>query len=369
MARFRAWVVGQLVRAADLLDMQEQTRNLAGLAAFAATGTAAFLPSADALACVPGGGMSVNVGGSSQYVFLPPPSGYGTRVAYSTGAIVQNINAADPTQQRNDLICLQFNTANAAPYLIPVKNADGSITQNVTVYQTDETFSLQYVPGTPGAGDPAVPNGWTAFARVRVVAGATTIDAAHIDSLLSTYKQLAYTPGSGIAISPGGVISNTGVTSLAGPTGPVLTGAVQVTSPDGSVSVAASGQQVQIAVAKAVPGAVYAKSVSSSAQTGTLALGGALPGTAADTYNLIVFGAVTFHDQSQTMTLTGGGAGVTWSQPSIGQGNGQGGSSALAYFGTAQGGSIPSVAWSNGNAAGYGGNIPLILTIMAFKAS
>lgn len=225
VAQFRSWVIGQLVKAADLLATALKVRELVGMGAFAMTGQTAFLPASNGVQVIPGTGMQVKIGGLDQTIFLPDPNtGSIAKAAYSTGQVAQAINAADPSLQRNDLICVQFSNPQ-------VNGSNGSVlnngvVSNQTVYDVDETFAIDYVPGTPGGGDPPVPSGWTALARVIVPAAASSIITSDIQMLLSTTTA---------------IFKNLGVASLN-----ALVGAITLTSPDSSIAIAVVGQQIQL---------------------------------------------------------------------------------------------------------------------------
>jgi hypothetical protein len=242
--RFRAWVKGQLVGFAEMLDLQQATRGLVGGVAYAVAGVQNFLPNANALNLVPGGGMNVTLGGANQYCFLQPEDGSaGSKLAYALGANTITIGANSSGSQRNDLICVQFTNTSSQSYSSKVRADSGAVNPTV-VYIQDETFSFQTVVGTPGAGDPAVPPGYVAFARVRVINGASSIDAGHIDILLPTLSKLiAFTAGTGITIA-GGSISNTGVLSVNSETGAIL-----LESSDSSVTITPGSGTIDFKVA------------------------------------------------------------------------------------------------------------------------
>ena len=82
------------------------------------------------------------------------------------------------------------------------------------------------------------------------------------------------------------------------------------------------------------------------ATTGTLTFPYALAGTSSNTYLVIVSGSLQFQNASRQLTLTGSGTGVSWpNSPQIYQ-NANAGTFPFTFYGTAQGGSTPSVTWT-----------------------
>lgn len=238
--RFRNWVKGQLVGFAEMLDLQDATRGLAGAVAYGASGVANFLPNGShALGLVPATGMEVTLGAADQYCFLQPADGTETcKVAYALAAQNVPINAADATNQRNDLICLQYAIGATDTYTTSIRQDNGTVLTGQTVSKSDETFIFEYVPGTPGSGDPAVPAGYVAFARVRVPANASAIVAGDIDILFPTFSSL-------VSAMAGGVKSLN-----------ALTGDLELTSQDGTVGITASGSAIDLSAKSAAVGSV-----------------------------------------------------------------------------------------------------------------
>lgn len=232
LAQFRNWVIGQLVKSTDLIATAMKVRELVGMASFAMTGQTAFLPASNAVQVIPGTGMQVKIGGLDQTIFLPDPNtGSVAKAAYSTAQVSQAINAADPSLQRNDLICVQVNTPNVNGDPTGKVLNNGVVTTQ-TVYDVDETFSINYVAGTPGSGDPPVPAGWTALARVIVPAASSSIASGNIVILLATTSS---------------IFKNLGVASLN-----ALVGAVTLTSPDSSIAIAVVGQQIRLTLGELI---------------------------------------------------------------------------------------------------------------------
>jgi hypothetical protein len=329
MARFRQWVKGQLVGFADLLDSNEATRNLAGLVAYGVTGTQAFLPRSNALACVAGTGMQVKIGGANQYAFLPDPNGFASRVANALAQSSQAINAADPTNPRNDLICIKFNPAADVAFTTSLRNPDGTINAGYTAYQVDETYAILYVAGTPAATpvDPGVPAGYVAFARVRVLAAASSIDNAHIDILLPSLASLF-------------------VSSLNG-----LTGQISLESTDNSVQITGDGtSKLNLSVqAQNTVGAVIIKRVRTGAVMSSYNLAlGTLPGGPSALWDL--YANVSMELASGSLQITAGGGDATWNAGiSVGD---SAGTELAELIGTAAGGQSPTAAaFGNGTAA------------------
>lgn len=261
--RFKHWLFGQLVASADMLMLSNQVRQLLAALGFGIAGTQAWLPAKNAVGVAPGGGMSVNVGALDQLIYLPDSGSSSiAKVAYCTGATNLAITASDPVSTRHDLVVAKYVNPDVNPQSQYVYNSGSPIL--TTVYDQDDTFIVEVITGAPGGGDPAVPAGWTAIARITVPPTVTTITSGDITIIIPTIQQIianyifnggtvGLTAGPGIALIPttdasGNIssleIENIGVRSIAG-----LTGTPGVVSPDGSIVVGASGGNLQLSVA------------------------------------------------------------------------------------------------------------------------
>lgn len=363
------WITGQLIQAVNMLSISQVMRELSGMVAYGVTGQTAWLPISNGVGVTAPGGMQVDIGGADEIIYLPDPSSNSlAKPAYSLGVVNQVINTSDPTNPRIDLICVQYENTDVNAQTVPVI-VGSPPPVDTTVYQLTETFQTMYVEGTPGASPtpPATPSGWVALAQILVPATTTNIVTGDITIVLPTFIQiiqnLIFNPGgSGNFLTSGpGIdlvktlngagdvtsieVENIGVLSLTADS-EVLTGAVGLACPDGSINVNVSGNTVEISAGTLPfqPGLCYSVANYSTATSGTLAFGSALPGTGSDNYTVIVMGTTSFSAEMQTLTLTGSGA--TWTANPRGIGNGDGATTPIFMSGTAVGGDTPAVAWS-----------------------
>jgi hypothetical protein len=141
---------------------------------------------------------------------------------------------------------------------------------------------------------------------------------------------------------------------------------VPISSPDASISVVTvgNGYHIETAAAPIAPGSTYVNTAfyGLGSTSGTISIG-PLPGTAANSFRIICWGALQFHDASHTLTLTGVvAAGVTWDVASQGYENANSGTFPYMYFGTAEGGTTPTINWSSDDPVDF---TPMFMTIMA----
>jgi hypothetical protein len=129
-------------------------------------------------------------------------------------------------------------------------------------------------------------------------------------------------------------------------------GIMNVTSPDASVNIARSGNDITItapAVAPVIPGSWYINTeyhAPATVTSGSLSLG-PLPGTSADVFRIIYWGICSPHDASAYVSVTGVvSTGITWDIATNNYYNGQGNISTMMYFGTAKGGTTPTIDWA-----------------------
>jgi hypothetical protein len=379
------WVTGQLIQAVNMLSLGTVMRELTGMVAYGVTGQTAWLPIDNPVGVTAPGGMQVDIGGADEIIFLPDPdSNSVAKPAYSLGVVTQTINTADPTHPRIDLICVQYENTDVNAQTVPVI-VGSPPPVNTTVYQLTETFQTMYVEGTAAASPvpPATPSGWVALAQILVPATTTNIVSGDITIVLPSFIQiiqnLIFNPGgSGNFLTEGpGIdlvktvngagdvtsieIENIGVLSVTAAS-EVLTGAVAVASPDGSVDINVSGDTIEFSIGSLPfqPGLCYSVANYSTATSGTLAFGSALPGTGSDDYTIVVMGTTSFASEGQTCTLTGSGA--TWPTSPRGIGNGDGATTPIFMSGTATGGQTPEVAWSQSAFGAQG----IDLIILAF---
>ena len=139
------------------------------------------------------------------------------------------------------------------------------------------------------------------------------------------------------------------------------------TSPDSSITIAASGNNVTFKVASSPPitsGLVYHCQVNAATTTGTCAFAAPLPGAASVAYGLVAIGSTSFSGISQTCTLTGSGA--TWpeSPKNIISADTANAIAGFTMIGTATGGQTPQIAWSQSAL----GTENVNLTILAFTS-
>lgn len=99
------------------------------------------------------------------------------------------------------------------------------------------------------------------------------------------------------------------------------------------------------------------------ATTGSLSLSAVLPGDSSNQWLVIVSGSLEFQNASKQLTLTGGGAGVTWPSSPQNYQNANAGTFPFTLFGTAQGGSTPSVTWTCNDVLAFE---PMTMTLICY---
>lgn len=179
------------------------------------------------------------------------------------------------------------------------------------------------------------------------VGGTTTLNVLNVTGSINvpagTIPVTAVTGTNGIAVT------NTGTSYNASGAALVET----VTSSDSSVTLTRTGQVVDItagAVAPVIPGSWFINTefvpAVGTPQSGSISLG-PLPGTSADTFRVVYWGVTGFKDAGSSMVFTGTPAtNITWDEASVTVFNGQGNATAFMYFGTAKGGTTPTVSWT-----------------------
>lgn len=190
------------------------------------------------------------------------------------------------------------------------------------------------------------------------VTGGETVDDLHVSGT-ATIANLDVTgsatlPSGTIPITDitgsGGIsVTNSGTTWNVGGSALVET----VTSSDGTLTVDRTGQTVDLkagATAPVVPGAWFVNTEFHNPGTGVTGGGvslGPLPGDSSKTYRVVYRGVAALKDASSSITVTGTpAAGVTWDVSSATYYNGQANAFPFMYFGTAQGGTTPTVSWA-----------------------
>ena len=193
---FKHWVNGEEVDASDVLDIQNRIRNTTQLGACILLNALSFQSADNPLAIAPGTGRTVTLAGTGQGIILG-----GLWIDYLP-EVTLTFGANTSGSQRNDLIVGQYAEVDLNPYTRQVR-ASGVDTAT-TVYEQGDGLALEIVVGTPGAGDPAIPGGWYAIARVRIASGETQIETTDIDILLPTGPDLLASEVSGGVTSVNG---------------------------------------------------------------------------------------------------------------------------------------------------------------------
>lgn len=165
----------------------------------------------------------------------------------------------------------------------------------------------------------------------------------------------------------GAVVLPTGaaVTSLTGSNGIVVTNTGNafnasggslvntIESTDSSVTIAQTGQVVNITAgssAPAIPGSWFINTeflAPGTGSTGGSTSLGPLPGNSSVTYRIVYWGTAALKDSSSSISITGTPAtGVTWDEATATYYNGLANAFPFMYFGTAEGGTTPTVTWA-----------------------
>jgi hypothetical protein len=193
-----------------------------------------------------------------------------------------------------------------------------------------------------------------ATANTLHVTGAATVDGSLTAN--STLDVVGHTQLANVTLNAGDHIDVNGTT-------PVVT----ITSPDSSISVVQSTSHsytVEVLTAPVAPGSSFVNTAffPLGSTNGTISLG-PLPGTAADTFRIIYWGALQFQNASKEITVTGVvAAGITWDVASQQYENANAGTFPFMYFGTAEGGTTPTINWTCNDVIAF---TPMFTTIMA----
>lgn len=240
----------------------------------------------------------------------------------------------------------------------------GTTTDTLDVTGNEEVHGTLLVDGeTTAAGGLDVSGGTlTSSVPANLTDGLTVTGGETVDTLDVTGSATINDPTfTGTVVLPSG----SAVTSLTGNNGIAVTnsgnaynasGAALVetiTSSDSSVNLTRTGQNVDItagAIAPVIPGSWFINTEyvapSPSATSGSVSLG-PLPGTSANVFRIVYWGMTGFKDADASMTFTGTVAtGITWDNATTTIENGQGTSTPFMYFGTAEGGTTPTVSWA-----------------------
>jgi len=222
---------------------------------------------------------------------------------------------------------------------------------SVTGAPTD-LFQLNVSTGATISGGLTVPNGET-------VTGGLTTDSLGVTGNTSIGGSLGVNGNTQLA----NVTLNAGDSITVNGTTPVVT----LTSPDNSIAIVQdtpSSYQLEVSSTNPHMGATYATAVNFSppATTGSITLP-ALPGLASDNFLIICSGSLQFLDSSKTLTLTGTGAGVTWPNSPQQYQNGAAANFPFTFYGTAIGGSSPSVTWTCNDQLAF---TPMTMVMVAY---
>jgi len=186
------------------------------------------------------------------------------------------------------------------------------------------------------------------------VTGISTLDGAVTAN--NTLAVVGHTQLANVTLNAGDVISVNGTTPV-----------VLLESTNGSIGVSqVSNHEYDLSVLTApiAPGSSYVNTAffPLGSTNGTISLG-PLPGTAANTFRIIYWGALQFQNASRELTVTGVvSAGITWDVASQQYENSNSGTFPFMYFGTAEGGTTPTINWTCNDVIAF---TPMFTTIMA----
>lgn len=156
-------------------------------------------------------GMQVKITAGSGYVYDsteldPDVATFKPVVAPSD--INVTVNTADGSLQRIDLICVKtarFVSVTESRVIADVGVSYPPTTTNQTVDKKNSDYrDYTYVSGTPGAGAPAIPAGYTKIATITVDAGATSITSDKIED----NRTVARVPSTYVAVQAAGNLSS-----------------------------------------------------------------------------------------------------------------------------------------------------------------
>jgi hypothetical protein len=245
------FILGEGVSYSDVINEQQATRVAIGEGIAAAQGTGNALPQVGVvtpLTLVTNGTMALELGGGQAVL---------VNSFWCDSCQIQNYTVPPNagTHTRQDQICIMQSTYVVGTVLRSIQNADGTITNNVPINQTQDGLAYQYVQGNADGTLGIVPSGFVAFAQIAVSVGATAIGEGQITILFPTmFGQGIQGPqGSVGATGATGQTGATGATgansTVPGPTGPTGPAGASVTGPKGATG--ATGAQGQ----QGVPGA------------------------------------------------------------------------------------------------------------------
>lgn len=250
----------------------------------------------------------------------------------------------------------------------PVVMNDGlTVTAGATILEgtLTSTIGSTLEGGTTVTGGEAVTGGLTTDSLG--VTGTATVGALHATGT----SDLNGTVTAGAGLSVAGTSNLHNVVLAAGDSITVngTTPTTTLESTDGTISVTqVSPTEYNIGVSTTHPpsGATYAVATNFAvgSTTGSLTLG-PLPGTGSDTYIVICSGSLQFQNASKLLTLTGSGAGVTWPNSPQGYQNANAGCFPFTFYGTAVGGTSPSVTWTCNDMLGFE---PMTMVIAAYNS-
>jgi len=259
----------------------------------------------------------------------------------------------------------------------------GTTTDSLDVTGNEVVHGTLLVDGeTTAAGGLDVTGGTLAssvpvsFTDGLTVTGGETVDTLDVTGS-ATINDPTFT---GTVTVPAGTIP---VTNITGSGGIVVTDSSTVynvdgsdlvetiTNTDGSLTLSRTGQTVNInagSVAPVIPGSWFINTEFHLPGVGTVSGGvslGPLPGTSAHIYRVVYWGVAALKDGSTSMSVTGTPAtGVTWDEATVTYYNGLANAFPFMYFGTAEGGTTPTVAWA-ASSGEYIFQTPFFATIAA----
>lgn len=192
---------------ADLINDNEQTRNMVGRLVEDALGSSNVL-SATNPPVFSFSLLQITVTGGRLQIQ--------GRQADNLTPFVQTVNTPDPTNPRYDLLCVKYvkgTTTTGAPTR-SLSNASLTSLTPITAPLESDTVSWSYVPGT-AAASPVLPTptaGYEVFAVVRVNAAATSITAANVATVFPSGRIALANAGAAIASgNPGGRLFDSGI--------------------------------------------------------------------------------------------------------------------------------------------------------------
>lgn len=262
MGNLLHWIAGEEVDAADFQEENVEVLDLIGRVSGIFFGSTAFQSTLNPVTATvtPGG---VLIGGPGQICYVT--SRQCSDLTPQNFPIVPNANSVP----RVDLLCGRAKENDVNPFTRKVRNPDRTVSPAVTCYFTAHDIEWLPVRGNADGTRGLVPAGYDAIASITVSPNSSTASAAIIlPSLASIIASLAVTSINGakrdiVIECPDGsiqVTTNVGTGQIdlraaasAASVGSLntLVGNVTLSSPDGSVGIGVSGQDIVFHVAQA----------------------------------------------------------------------------------------------------------------------